>query len=661
MTEETEIDWECSQCTFINKTNPEFCELCGQPNVEFYAARTPHRRHQPNIVFFSPENLNAVLPNGVRLRDNLNDSFSTMRIVRPRTSALSPIPAFSAPVPAPVPAASISSTINTIITTLIHQVMHDIAHTEPHDTAHAEPHAEPHDEPHDTAHAEPHDEPHDAAHAEPHDAAHAEPHDTAHDTAHAEPHAEPHDEPHAEPHDEPHAEPDAEPHDEPDAEPHASYNVLYNASRNIAPELIRTLTPRLGQNRAIDVAVNATRAALGPITDVIFAYSSRDEIYAISDYARNMLNRTNGDDESYDSNEDEDNEEQEHQHEHEHEHEDEDEHEHEDDNERENVFIRELERQYNHEMHNLLLGAVNILNPRHVNPPRQMREMIDQMLRRGHGDGHPLTTDVLMQSLLNFEPPSRRTDESEYENFKKHTVTKEFIETQMQKNGTHPTCTICYNDLEENDVVAELTCGHLFHCQFRKVNDGDDALETKNCLTKWLDDNNTCPCCKKEFKVAGETQPHVEPIEQNPEGQEPEESADARILRELEEHDLTNYARNTNTHRPSHDELFDSSDDESDILGQLANTTEPNTQPPREPRQPQVHNLFDDVGDFVQRPSRFGTLFGFAPPPPIDAFNHYHLDIINNIIPGPLTQHGSQGHPNRHPPHFTNIMRFRSR
>ena len=48
--------------------------------------------------------------------------------------------------------------------------------------------------------------------------------------------------------------------------------------------------------------------------------------------------------------------------------------------------------------------------------------------------------------------------------------------------ATHSSdCVICFEKLVSENV-QELACGHMFH---------------HNCIERWLEDNSTCPCCRK--------------------------------------------------------------------------------------------------------------------------------------------------------------------
>ena len=53
-------------------------------------------------------------------------------------------------------------------------------------------------------------------------------------------------------------------------------------------------------------------------------------------------------------------------------------------------------------------------------------------------------------------------------------------------NSEHKTCVICCENFIANDTIRRLDCLHIFH---------------KNCIDKWLIENNHCPVCKYEIKV----------------------------------------------------------------------------------------------------------------------------------------------------------------
>jgi hypothetical protein len=57
---------------------------------------------------------------------------------------------------------------------------------------------------------------------------------------------------------------------------------------------------------------------------------------------------------------------------------------------------------------------------------------------------------------------------------------KKYLETDKKFNE----CIICLEDFNDEDIVKELPCIHVYHI---------------NCINKWLSQNsNKCPVCKKE-------------------------------------------------------------------------------------------------------------------------------------------------------------------
>jgi len=48
-------------------------------------------------------------------------------------------------------------------------------------------------------------------------------------------------------------------------------------------------------------------------------------------------------------------------------------------------------------------------------------------------------------------------------------------------------CYICLEKLQDDKPNVKLPCEHAFH---------------KDCIEKWLKDNNKCPCCRKELPEA---------------------------------------------------------------------------------------------------------------------------------------------------------------
>lgn len=59
------------------------------------------------------------------------------------------------------------------------------------------------------------------------------------------------------------------------------------------------------------------------------------------------------------------------------------------------------------------------------------------------------------------------------------------IDNQHQKLE----CAICLDDIADgdgSDAPSKLSCGHSFH---------------RACITKWAQQNSTCPCCRRQFRL----------------------------------------------------------------------------------------------------------------------------------------------------------------
>ncbi|CAK9319386.1 unnamed protein product [Citrullus colocynthis] len=46
-------------------------------------------------------------------------------------------------------------------------------------------------------------------------------------------------------------------------------------------------------------------------------------------------------------------------------------------------------------------------------------------------------------------------------------------------------CSVCYEDLHGEKELTRIPCGHAYH---------------KSCILKWLNINNSCPLCRREFE-----------------------------------------------------------------------------------------------------------------------------------------------------------------
>lgn len=60
-------------------------------------------------------------------------------------------------------------------------------------------------------------------------------------------------------------------------------------------------------------------------------------------------------------------------------------------------------------------------------------------------------------------------------------------ETVAKLDGAGIECAVCLSGFAEGDVAAEMPCAHPFH---------------EDCLTRWLRERRTCPCCRHELPPA---------------------------------------------------------------------------------------------------------------------------------------------------------------
>ena len=47
-------------------------------------------------------------------------------------------------------------------------------------------------------------------------------------------------------------------------------------------------------------------------------------------------------------------------------------------------------------------------------------------------------------------------------------------------------CPICYDELNNENIVVIIKCGHIFH---------------KNCINRWLNQNFSCPICRRNPSI----------------------------------------------------------------------------------------------------------------------------------------------------------------
>ena len=61
-------------------------------------------------------------------------------------------------------------------------------------------------------------------------------------------------------------------------------------------------------------------------------------------------------------------------------------------------------------------------------------------------------------------------------------IVSSYFKQYVKENGNYQEeCVICKESFGNEDIISEFLCNkHIFH---------------RNCLTKWLDSNETCPIC----------------------------------------------------------------------------------------------------------------------------------------------------------------------
>ena len=112
----------------------------------------------------------------------------------------------------------------------------------------------------------------------------------------------------------------------------------------------------------------------------------------------------------------------------------------------------------------------------------------DAMVSRGNANDD--TQLELIESLISQlvsvgsqrEPPKRTS-----EHFLQNKLTT--IEQQASSKSSM-TCSICLNDFTNFTYAKKTPCGHVYHA---------------SCIIPWLLVKNTCPVCRNEFPIAGQS------------------------------------------------------------------------------------------------------------------------------------------------------------
>jgi hypothetical protein len=55
---------------------------------------------------------------------------------------------------------------------------------------------------------------------------------------------------------------------------------------------------------------------------------------------------------------------------------------------------------------------------------------------------------------------------------------------KYSENCSEKTCIICYDNFDENSILYQLVCNHIYH---------------KKCILKWSKYSDLCPICKEEL------------------------------------------------------------------------------------------------------------------------------------------------------------------
>jgi hypothetical protein len=107
----------------------------------------------------------------------------------------------------------------------------------------------------------------------------------------------------------------------------------------------------------------------------------------------------------------------------------------------------------------------------------------------------------ISRSLLSFinpfffdsEKPSNPVEKSKIEKLKERifTFTYNFKGKDELKEEDKEACSICQDDIEDNEKCIRLDCGHYFHADKSNCCENGDIF-------KWFLHNNSCPLCRKE-------------------------------------------------------------------------------------------------------------------------------------------------------------------
>ena len=100
---------------------------------------------------------------------------------------------------------------------------------------------------------------------------------------------------------------------------------------------------------------------------------------------------------------------------------------------------------------------------------------------------------VINPNFFTTEIPSKPVSKSKIENLKDRifTFTYSFKSVGELKEDDKEVCSICQDDIEDNNKVIRLDCGHYYHADKQNCCENGDIF-------KWFQHNNSCPVCRKE-------------------------------------------------------------------------------------------------------------------------------------------------------------------
>lgn len=102
---------------------------------------------------------------------------------------------------------------------------------------------------------------------------------------------------------------------------------------------------------------------------------------------------------------------------------------------------------------------------------------------------------LMNPDFFNTDVPSRPVQQSKLEQLKERvfTFTYKFKDDKGGdiKEEDKEVCSVCQDNIEDNQKVIRLDCGHYFHISNEECNENGNIL-------KWFQFNNSCPLCRKE-------------------------------------------------------------------------------------------------------------------------------------------------------------------